>query len=148
MKRNEASIWSKRSLQAARLLALVSLSSSARADEIALWNFNDATPFVVDRGVGTLATTANPEDVGTPSSPPGTTLNARMGDPAGRALWIHNGHLNRNNGSILELRASTVGFNEVRLSWGGIEPNGDSVMLRCCTASTEPPLQILVDSSH
>jgi hypothetical protein len=40
-----------------------------------------------------------------------------MGDPAGKSFAIFNGHDNRNDGSILELRASTVGFNDVRVSW-------------------------------
>jgi hypothetical protein len=105
-----------------RRLSLASLSlvvlclcavPAVKADEIALWNFNDSN-LIVDRGLGTLTTTANPTNVTFLS---GTTLNARMGDPAGMALTIQGGANLQNNGSILELRASTVGFNNVTVSW-------------------------------
>jgi hypothetical protein len=97
-------------------LALVVLCLSAfavKADEVVLWNFNDDN-LVVDRGVGTLTTTANPVNVVFFS---GTTVLAQMGDPAGNALAIQGGAGLANNGSILELRASTVGFNFFYISW-------------------------------
>jgi hypothetical protein len=100
-------------LQLIAVLALLIVPTVVRADEIALWNFNDSN-LVVDRGVGLLTTTANPIDVTFLS---GTTVNARMGDPAGMAVAIEGGRSNQNNGSILELRASTVGFSDVQLSW-------------------------------
>ncbi|HZE70413.1 MAG TPA: PEP-CTERM sorting domain-containing protein [Pyrinomonadaceae bacterium] len=114
MKHFEGLIRLKRILQSALLLVFAILPSAARADEIAVWNFNDATPLVVDHGVGTLTTTANPASVTTLS---GTTMNARMGDPAGEALAIMVGTNLQNNGSILEVRASTVGLRAVQLSW-------------------------------
>ncbi len=103
----------KRILQSIAVLALVILPTVARADEIALWNFNDSN-LVVDRGVGTLTLTANPANV---TSLGGISTNARAGDPAGQSLAILAGANLQNNGSILELRASTVGFNRVTLLW-------------------------------
>jgi PEP-CTERM motif-containing protein len=102
-----------RIFQLIAVLALLIVPTVSRADEIALWNFNDSN-LVVDRGLGTLTTTANPANV---MFFTGTTLNARMGDVAGMAVAIQGGASNQNNGSILELRASTVGFNVVRVTW-------------------------------
>jgi hypothetical protein len=102
-----------RIVQLIGVLALLIVPTIARADEIALWNFNDSN-LVVDRGVGILTTTANPANIMFFS---GTAVNARMGDPPGMALAIQGGANNQNNGSILELRASTVGFNSLTLSW-------------------------------
>ncbi|HZI87100.1 MAG TPA: PEP-CTERM sorting domain-containing protein [Pyrinomonadaceae bacterium] len=96
-------------------LALVFCLSSApavKADEIAVWNFNDSN-LIVDRGQGTLTTTANPANI---IFVTGTTFNAAMGDPAGMALAIQGGANLQNNGSILELRVSTVGFTNITLS--------------------------------
>ena len=95
-------------------LALVFCLSSAltaKADEIAVWNFNDAN-LIVDRGQGTLTTTA--ADI---LFLDGTTFNASMGDPAGLALAILGGPNLQNNGSILELHVSTAGFQNVAVSW-------------------------------
>ena len=103
----------RRILQLIAVLALLIVPTVVRADEIALWNFNDSN-LIVDRGLGTLTSTANPANVVFFT---GTTMNARMGDPAGLALAIQGGANNQNNGSILELRASTVGFNNVVVSW-------------------------------
>jgi hypothetical protein len=47
----------------------------------------------------------------------GTTFNAGMGDPAGMALAIPGGANLQNNGSILEVRVSTVGFTNVTIAW-------------------------------
>jgi hypothetical protein len=83
-----------------------------KADEIAVWNFNDSN-LIVDRGQGTLTTTANPANMFLS----GTTFNASMGDPAGMALAIQGGANLQNNGSILELHVSTLGFTNVTISW-------------------------------
>ena len=88
------------------LAGLLMVPGGARADEIALWNFNDMN-VIVDRGAGILTTTANPANVGFSS---GLSILAQMGDPAGSSLAIQNA---RNNGSILELRVSTVGFDSI-----------------------------------
>src|SRR6185312_1973178 len=102
-----------------RLLSLASLAvvlclSSApavKADELAVWNFNDSN-LIVDRGQGTLTTTAT-----NITFTSGTTFNASMGDPAGLALTIPGGANLQNNGSILELHVSTLGFENVAVSW-------------------------------
>ena len=97
-------------------LALVFCLSSApavKADEIAVWNFNDSN-LIVDRGQGTLTTTANPANIVFLA---GTTMNASMGDPAGMALAIQGGANLQNNGSILELRVSTLGFTNITIAW-------------------------------
>jgi hypothetical protein len=95
-------------------LALVFCLTSAlpaKADEIAVWNFNDAN-LIVDRGQGTLTTTA-----ANITFLSGTTFNASMGDPAGLALAIPGGANLQNNGSILEFHVSTAGFDNVAVSW-------------------------------
>lgn len=104
-----------RRLSVASLALVFCLSSAAavKADEIAVWNFNDSN-LIVDRGVGTLTTTANPANI---IFLDGTTFNAGMGDPAGMALAIQGGANLQNNGSILELHASTLGFTNVTVSW-------------------------------
>lgn len=94
------------------LAGLLALPGVARADEIALWNFNDAN-VLVDRGAGTLTTTATPTDV---ISSTGLSLNAQMGDPAGFSLAIQGGLRNQNNGSILDLHVSTVVFDSIGFS--------------------------------
>lgn len=104
-----------RGLSLASLALVICLSSApaVKADEIALWNFNDSN-LIVDRGQGTLTTTANPANIMFSS---GTTLNAGMADPAGMALAILAGANLQNNGSILELRVSTLGFENVTISF-------------------------------
>jgi hypothetical protein len=93
------------------LVLCLSAAPAAKADEIAVWNFNDSN-LIVDRGQGTLTTTA----VNIMFSS-GTTFNASMGDPAGLALTIPGGPNLQNNGSILELHVSTLGFENVTISW-------------------------------
>ena len=90
----------------ATLAGLLTIPGVARADELALWNFNDMD-VIVDRGAGTLTTTANVANVGFSS---GLSLLAQMGDPAGSSLAIQS---SRNNGSILDLHVSTVGFDAI-----------------------------------
>ena len=97
-------------------LALVFCLCSAaavKADEIAVWNFNDSN-LIVDRGLGTLTTTANPANI---LFLDGTTFLASMGDPAGMALAFQAGANLQNNGMILELHASTVGYTNIAVSW-------------------------------
>lgn len=85
------------------LAGLLAVPGVARADEIAIWNFNDMN-LIVDRGAGTLTTDANPTDV---IFSTGLMTSVTMGDPPGSSLAIRNA---RNNGSILDLHVSTVGF--------------------------------------
>lgn len=79
--------------------------------EPTVWNFNDSN-LIVDRGQGTLITTAT--NIMFLS---GTTFNAGMGDPAGMSLAIQGGANLQNNGSILELHVSTLGFTNITISW-------------------------------
>ena len=113
MRHSQGLICVKRILHSAVLLAFVILPGVARADEIVIWNFNDSN-LIADRGTGTLTSTANPLNI---TFFNGTILNAQMGDPAGLALAIQGGSNLQNNGSILELRVSTVGFHTIGLSW-------------------------------
>ena len=100
-------------LAAAFAFLLLAWPGAARADEIALWNFNDSNT-VVDRGAGTLTTTANPVNVVFFG---GTTINAQMGDPAGQALAIQGGAGTANNGSFIQLNFNTTGFQNIILSF-------------------------------
>jgi hypothetical protein len=97
----------------ASLAFIFCLSSTAavKADSIAVWNFNDSN-LIVDRGQGTLTTTAT-----NITFLPGTTFLAAMGDPDGLALTIPGGVNLQNNGSIIELHVSTVGFTNITIAW-------------------------------
>ena len=101
------------SLASLALVFCLSSATAVKADEIAVWNFNDSN-LIVDRGQGTLTTTANPANI---IFLTGTTMNASMGDPAGMALAIQGGANLQNNGSILELRVSTLGFTNITIAW-------------------------------
>jgi hypothetical protein len=99
------------SLASLALVLCLSSAPAVKADEIAVWNFNDSD-LIVDRGQGTLTTTAT--NIIFLS---GTTFNASIGDPAGLALTISGGANLQNNGSVLELHVSTLGFENVTVSW-------------------------------
>ena len=104
------------SLASLALLFCFFSAAGVKADVIAVWNFNDSN-LIVDRGQGTLTTTANPANI---MFLPGTDFEAstiRIGDPAGMALAIQGGANLQNNGSILELRVSTVGFTNITIAW-------------------------------
>ena len=109
-------MYTRRLSLASLALFVLCLSSApaVKADEIAIWNFNDGN-LIVDRGQGTLTTTSNPANIMFLS---GTTFNASMGDPAGLALAILAGPNLENNGVILEVHVSTLGFQNVHVSWG------------------------------
>jgi hypothetical protein len=106
-------MYTRRLSLASLVLVVLCLSSASavKADELAVWNFNDSN-LIVDRGQGTLTTTATNIMFSS-----GTTFNASMGDPAGLALTIPGGANLQNNGSILELHVSTLGFENVTISW-------------------------------
>ena len=95
------------------LLFVFASATCARADEIALWNFNDSD-LVVDRGSGTIESNFNPANI-TFSS--GTSVNAQMGDVAGQALVLAGGTSLQNNGANITLRVSTVGFGSIVVSF-------------------------------
>jgi hypothetical protein len=81
---------------------------TARADEIAIWNFNDSD-LTVDHGAGSLITTF--PLVGFAA---GTSVNARLGDPALQALSLSG---IANNGQSITFSLSTVGFGDIRVSF-------------------------------
>jgi PEP-CTERM motif len=91
-------------------LALFSPTATARADEIAVWNFNDSD-LLVDHGSGTLTTNFNLTNV--VFNLGGTTLNARQGDAAGQSATFQGGTANGNNGRWLTVNISTVGFTNI-----------------------------------
>ncbi|HZE69737.1 MAG TPA: PEP-CTERM sorting domain-containing protein [Pyrinomonadaceae bacterium] len=95
------------------LLLLLSAARTARADEIAVWNFNDSD-LLVDHGSGTLTTTFNPLNVVFAA---GTLTNARQGDLAGQALSLQGGTGNANNGRNITFNVSTVGFSAIVVSF-------------------------------
>ena len=89
-------------------------AASARADEIAIWNFNDSD-LAADHGTGTLTTNFVAANVG--FSTPGSTINARAGDPAGLSLALQNGTGGVNNGASLTMYVSTEGFENIVVSF-------------------------------
>src|SRR5688572_11972335 len=103
----------RRLLASLAFIFCLSSAATVKADSIAVWNFNDSN-LIVDRGQGTLTTTANHANI---IFLTGTTMNASMGDPAGMALAIQGGANLQNNGSILELRVSTLGFTNITIAW-------------------------------
>ena len=88
-------------------------SQAARADELAVWNFNDSN-LNVDHGAGTLTTTINAANV---SFAAGTTNKARQGDLAGQALSLQGGTGTANNGRNITFNVSTVGFSNIVVSF-------------------------------
>lgn len=94
-------------------LLLLGVVQTARADELAIWNFNDSD-LIVDHGSGTLLTSFVPANVLFAS---GTTNNARLGDIAGQALSLQGGTGTTNNGRALTVNVSTVGFANIVLSF-------------------------------
>jgi hypothetical protein len=96
------------------LAALLCFAPAARADEIAIWNFNDSN-LAADYGSGTLTTNMVAANVG--FSTPGSAVNARMGDPAGLSLALQNGTGGANNGAHLTFSVSTAGFSNIIVSF-------------------------------
>ena len=95
------------------ILSLLSSVQAARADELAIWNFNDSD-LLVDHGTGTLSTNFNPLNV---LFAAGTLTNARQGDLAGQALSLQGGTGNANNGRNLTFNVSTIGFTGITVSF-------------------------------
>jgi hypothetical protein len=88
-------------------------SQAARADELAIWNFNDSD-LNVDHGSGTLTSNFNVANV---LFAAGTTNNARLGDAAGQALSLQGGTGTANNGRNITFNVSTVGFSNIVVSF-------------------------------
>ena len=88
-------------------------STAARADELAVWNFNDSD-LNVDHGSGTLTNNLNVVNI---LFAAGTTNNARLGDTAGQALSLQGGTSNANNGRNITFNVSTAGFSNIVVSF-------------------------------
>ena len=82
----------------------------ARADEIAIWNFNDSD-LIVDHGSGSLTTNFNLVNVLFTLG--GTSTNARLGDLAGQSVTLQGGTGNANNGRSLTISLSSLGFSNI-----------------------------------
>jgi hypothetical protein len=95
------------------VLVLLLPTKAALADPIAIWSFNDSD-LIVDHGVGTMTSNFNPANVAFAT---GTTNNARLGDPAGQALSLQSGSSNSNNGRNITVLASTLGFENIIVSF-------------------------------
>jgi PEP-CTERM motif len=95
------------------VLALAAGVNTARADEIAIWNFNDSD-LVVDHGTGTLATNFVAANI---LFAAGTTNNVRLGDLAGQALSLQGGTSVTNNGRNITINVSTLGFSNIIVSF-------------------------------
>ena len=95
------------------MLLLFFTSQAAKADEIAVWNFNDSN-LVVDRGSGVLTTNINSANL---LFAAGTTNNARLGDAAGQALSLQGGTGTANNGRNLTFNVSTLVFSNIVVSF-------------------------------
>lgn len=89
-------------------------TATAKADEIAIWNFNDSD-LAVDHGNGTLTSNFNLSNIIFTLG--GSTLNARQGDPAGQALGLQGGTSNANNGRFINLAVSTIGYSDIVVSF-------------------------------
>ena len=105
-------------LQTAKLLARCILlaymaSVTVKADEIAIWNFNDSD-LVVDHGAGTMTSNFNVTNI---LFAAGTTNNARIGDAAGQALSLQGGTSNGNNGRNITFNVDTTGFSNIVVSF-------------------------------
>jgi len=94
-------------------LIFLAASQSARADELAVWNFNDSN-LNVDRGNGTLTSNIIAANI---LFAAGTTNNARLGDLAGQALSLQGGTGTVNNGRNLTFNVSTLGFSDIVVSF-------------------------------
>lgn len=95
------------------VLIFLAASQAAKADELAIWNFNDSN-LSVDHGNGTLTTNFNVVNV---LFGAGTTNNVRQGDPAGQSLSLQGGTGTANNGRNLTFKVSTVGFANIVVSF-------------------------------
>jgi hypothetical protein len=95
------------------LLLLIGPSHIVMADEIAIWNFNDAD-LLVDHGVGSLNTNFNLTNV---LFAAGTANNARQGDAAGQSLSLQGGTGTTNNGRHITINVSTLGFTGISVSF-------------------------------
>src|SRR5919106_3275073 len=95
------------------VLILAAAADAARADELAVWNFNDSD-LTVDHGSGTLTSNLIVANI---LFAAGTTTNARQGDIAGQALSLQGGSGVANNGRNITFNVSTLGFSNIVVSF-------------------------------
>lgn len=95
------------------VLMIAAATEAARADELAVWNFNDSN-LSVDRGNGTLTSNLIAANI---LFAAGTTNNARQGDIAGQALSLQGGTSVINNGRNITFNVSTLGFSNIVVSF-------------------------------
>lgn len=95
------------------VLILAAAAEAARADELAVWNFNDSN-LNVDRGNGTLTSNLIVANI---LFAAGTTNNARQADIAGQALSLQGGTGVANNGRNITFNVSTLGFSNIVVSF-------------------------------
>jgi len=95
------------------IMLLFLASHATKANEIAIWNFNDSN-LIVDHGVGVLTTDIITANV---LFAAGTTNNARLGNPAGQALSLQGGTGTVNNGRNITFNVSTLGFSNIVVSF-------------------------------
>ena len=83
---------------------------TVRADEVAIWNFNDSD-LNVDHGSGSLTTNFNLANVVFTLG--GSSINARLGDLAGQSVTLQGGTGNVNNGRNLTFSLNTLGYSNI-----------------------------------
>jgi hypothetical protein len=101
------------------LVLICAAAASARADVIALWNFNDAVSnstggaleFLVDRGAGAMISDFSAANIGNAA---GTVINSQGEDTAGLSLRLSG---SANNGRDLIWMASTAGYESILVSF-------------------------------
>jgi PEP-CTERM motif len=96
------------------VLLILAWPQQVRADEIAIWNFNDSD-LTVDHGSGLLTTNFNLANVVFTLG--GTTINSRLGDVAGQSLTLQGGTSNVNNGRNLTISLSTAGYTSIIITF-------------------------------
>ena len=98
-------------------LTLLSTCATAEADLIALWNFNDENLVVDRQAPGRSATMSTNFEADNVQYFSGSSVNAQDGDPAGQALALQGGAANANNGRFLDFGVSTLGFEDILVSF-------------------------------
>jgi hypothetical protein len=92
------------------LLLIFAAPQTVRADEVAIWNFNDSD-LNVDHGSGSLTTNFNLANVVFTLG--GSSINARLGDLAGQSVTLQGGTGNVNNGRNLTFSLNTLGYSNI-----------------------------------
>jgi hypothetical protein len=92
------------------LLLIFAAPQQVRADELAIWNFNDSD-LNVDHGSGSLTTNFNLTNVVFTLG--GSSVNARLGDVAGQSVTLQGGTGNVNNGRNITFSLSTLGYTNI-----------------------------------